>query len=260
MHPFISIVTATYNAAEPVSRLLDSLAKQTYKNFEWILQDGASTDSTISIVNSFEGKLPSMSVGSEKDSGIYNAWNNALPRVRGKWILFLGADDALAADDVLERTAQELEKLPESIQYFSCPLSLVDKTGKEVKVLTPHEDPFSVMPERMPFPHCSLFHSASLFQERVFTEQFRITGDYDLLCSTVRPDNFALGDILVTKMENGGISATRNWRDLLFKEKYLVRQRYFPVKELGYHLHSLRRYLWLWGKCSVRRKLAAMRS
>ena len=85
--PLFTIITAAYNAAATLPRLLDSLAGQTCRDFELIIQDGASKDDTVAMAESYRHKLPALSLASEPDTGIYDAWNKALSRVRGEWVL-----------------------------------------------------------------------------------------------------------------------------------------------------------------------------
>ena len=93
MPPFFTIITSTYNAAATLPRLLDSLASQTCRDFNWIVQDGASSDATIQIVEQYRDRLPEVLADSGKDSGIYDAWNKAIDRWQdkmGEWVLFFG--------------------------------------------------------------------------------------------------------------------------------------------------------------------------
>ena len=114
--PFFTIITATRNAAAALQRLLDSLAGQTCRDFELVLQDGASTDGTTAVAEACRGRLPALVVASEPDAGIYDAWNKALQRAAGEWILFLGADDRLAAEDTLARCKERLAGIgPEKV-------------------------------------------------------------------------------------------------------------------------------------------------
>lgn len=101
--PFFTIITSTLNVIETIERCVKSVAEQTFRNYEHIIVDGASTDGTVEFLNSRK-ELFSVLI-SEPDTGIYNAWNKALKYARGEWILFLGADDILADKNVLSDVA-----------------------------------------------------------------------------------------------------------------------------------------------------------
>lgn len=89
----ISVITAVYNAEIFIEDLICSLRSQTYKNFEWIVVDGASTDKTLEILNDI--KDLNISIISESDFGIYDALNKGIKKSSGEYYLVLGADDKL---------------------------------------------------------------------------------------------------------------------------------------------------------------------
>ena len=83
-NPRFSIVTVSYNSAKTIERTIKSVLNQTYKNFEYIIVDGASTDVTIDIVKNFEPLFEGrMKWQSEPDKGIYNAMNKGIQRATG---------------------------------------------------------------------------------------------------------------------------------------------------------------------------------
>lgn len=122
MPPFFTIITSTYNAATTLPRLLNSLASQTCRDFNWIVQDGASSDTTMQIVEQYRDCLPEILADSSKDSGIYDAWNKAIDCWQdkiGEWILFLGADDTLLSHDTLATVKEKIITLKKT-GHFSC--------------------------------------------------------------------------------------------------------------------------------------------
>lgn len=93
MKPTISVITVTYNAANLLPGLIDSLRAQTDHDFEWIIVDGASTDGTVELIKSDDDVVTRWI--SEPDFGIYHALNKALHMATGEYYLVLGADDRL---------------------------------------------------------------------------------------------------------------------------------------------------------------------
>lgn len=98
-----SIIIVTRNAGVTIQGCLSSLAAQTYGDFEVVIQDGLSTDDTLSIIEAFRRRHPELDVHVQqgRDGGVYEAMNMALDRARGDWVLFLGSDDKLFAADTL---------------------------------------------------------------------------------------------------------------------------------------------------------------
>ena len=89
----LSIITATWNAENFLPRAIKSLEKQTDKDFEWIISDGSSTDSTLEILKNVEGI--NIKIISKEDFGIYDALNRGIKNCNGEFYLVIGADDEL---------------------------------------------------------------------------------------------------------------------------------------------------------------------
>jgi glycosyltransferase len=99
----VSIITGTYNSDATVRDTLISVQKQTYKNIEHIIIDGASTDKTLEVINNTGHCGP---VRSESDNGIYDAMNKGIDVAKGDIIGILNSDDFYTEDDVIEKVVE----------------------------------------------------------------------------------------------------------------------------------------------------------
>ena len=88
----ISIITATLNSEKQISRLINSLNRQTNKSFNWIVKDGGSTDSTLSKLSKIDSDIDTKIIKSI-DKGIYDALNQAIKKCKTNYYLFIGSDD-----------------------------------------------------------------------------------------------------------------------------------------------------------------------
>jgi glycosyltransferase involved in cell wall biosynthesis len=95
----ISIITVVKNAESTIEETILSVINQKYSSYEYIIIDGGSTDSTISIIQKYS-KYISYFV-SEPDKGIYDAMNKGISISKGEWLYFLGSDDIFFNDNVL---------------------------------------------------------------------------------------------------------------------------------------------------------------
>ena len=98
-HPKFSLITVTYNAGAVLEDTIQSIITQTYKNVEYILIDGASTDNTMRIIERYRDHIHT--VVSEPDQGLYDAMNKGLSLATGDYVCFLNAGDCLHEDDTL---------------------------------------------------------------------------------------------------------------------------------------------------------------
>lgn len=183
--------------------------QQTCRDFEWIVMDAASKDGTAQVARSF-GDLVTQLV-SERDSGIYDAWNKALPRVRGQWVLFLGAGDSLYAPDVLERVSAALDRLPQDITTAYGDVTVFDAvTGVDTRVRS-HvfqglDGPWCGGRPLLPC-HQGVFQRARVFDGFRFDQRCRISADNEALLRELLAGRGTKLDLMVARFETGGISA-----------------------------------------------------
>lgn len=96
----LSIVIPTFNSEGCIRVALTSVLSQSYVDWEVLVMDGGSVDSTIAVANSFHDDR--IRVFSEPDNGVYDAMNKGIDHAKGEWLYFLGSDDYLLNEHVLE--------------------------------------------------------------------------------------------------------------------------------------------------------------
>lgn len=229
--PFFTIITATFNAAATLPRLLGSLAGQSCRDFELVIQDGASQDRTLAILEAYRHRLPGLDVVSEPDQGIYDAWNKALGRINGQWVIFLGADDSLVDAGILDTAKKKLLALPDSAAFASGDVIVCDDE-KELGIQQGlGEDAVQRLRSGSPAMHSGLFQRARVFALGGFDTSFTITGDHDFVVRhwAKASDGVRLG-LPVTRMDIGG--ATSSLRNvLLFRYEFArVMRKHFGLK------------------------------
>jgi len=202
--PLISIVVAAYNGAATLQQCINSVALQTYPHKELIIIDGGSTDGTAELLKTNQQLITYWS--SEPDQGIYHAWNKALPRARGEWICFLGADDHFWDEHVLTKMAEELAKLPADIRVAYGQIMLLNGAGEGLYAIG---EPWERLKQRflksMCIPHPGMMHRRSLFEQHGgFDESFRIAGDYELLLRELKTaDAVFVQELVMVGMRQG---------------------------------------------------------
>jgi glycosyltransferase involved in cell wall biosynthesis len=98
-YPLITIITAVLNNKKTIEDTIISVLMQNYKNIEYIILDGGSTDGTLDILSSYKKQINCLI--SEPDRGVYDAFNKGIDLANGDWIYFLGSDDQFADNNVL---------------------------------------------------------------------------------------------------------------------------------------------------------------
>lgn len=202
--PLFTIIIATYNAETYLQRALESIKNQSYKNFELIVVDGASNDTTCTIIENNKTIIDYFI--SEKDNGIYDAWNKGVSRSKGDWILFLGADDILFEDALQQYAAFINNNFLQEADLISSKLQMVDSKDNILKVIGEKW----VWPSclyRMNFAHPGSLHSKHLFKQvGLYNIDYKICGDFELLLRKRNEIKSEFMNQITTKMFNGGVS------------------------------------------------------
>jgi glycosyltransferase involved in cell wall biosynthesis len=98
-----SIITVCKDSEKTIENTILSVINQTYKNFEYIIIDGLSTDNTLNIIEKYRDKISQ--VISEPDNGLYDAMNKGIKLATGDYLFFLNSDDQFLHDNILELVA-----------------------------------------------------------------------------------------------------------------------------------------------------------
>lgn len=171
----LTIVTVNRNNSEGLKRTIESVLLQSFKDYEYIVIDGASTDDSISVIESFS-KNNTIKWKSEPDKGVYDAMNKALLMASGEWVCFMNSGDCFNSSSVLKDIfVGHHEEVAESDVIYGDTVN-VFSWGKIVKSPLPLE---KIM-ERMPFCHQSSFVRTDKARKFMFDCKYKIAADYDL--------------------------------------------------------------------------------
>ena len=113
----ISIITVTYNCQNTISKTIESVIGQTYKNFEYIVIDGNSNDNTNNIINNYKERITYYI--SENDHGIYDAINKGIEIAKGEFIIILHSGDIFYNNSTIEQAVNQIQKNIYTDIFFS---------------------------------------------------------------------------------------------------------------------------------------------
>lgn len=204
----ITVIVSVFNGVKTLQQCIDSVCSQTYADKELIVIDGGSTDGSTELIKANDHKISYWI--SEPDTGIYNAWNKGLAQAKGDWICFIGSDDFLWSDDVLQRMALSLSSTAADINLVYGKIMLLNQVGDELYQMgVPWAQVKSRFNQLMSLPHPAVMHRRGLFtQHGNFDESYRIAGDYEMLLrELIKKDALFVPDVVVTGMRQGGISS-----------------------------------------------------
>lgn len=130
----ISIITATYNSADTLRDTMESVLRQTHRDIEYLVIDGASKDNTRDIIQEYEPRFEGkMRWVSEPDKGIYDAMNKGIAMATGEVVGILNSDDFYTSDTVLEQLVSALTSTGADAVYGDIHFVDPDNLSKSVR-------------------------------------------------------------------------------------------------------------------------------
>ncbi len=181
LKPKLTLLTATYNSGKTVADTLRGVAIQRYPNIEHIIIDGGSTDDTLAVVAQ-EGAHVAR-ILSERDQGIYDAYNKGIGLATGDIIGFINSDDFYAHAGVAERVIALFEADP-ALEAVHADLVYVDQedTAKVVRWWRSRPCTDRNLARGFIPAHPTVFLRRSVY-ERVglFDLQYKLAADYEFL-------------------------------------------------------------------------------
>lgn len=217
----ITIIIPTYNSGRTVRAALESVHTQTFQDWECVVVDGASKDDTLEIVKEYCDKDSRFRFISEKDHGIYDAFNKGWRMAKSPWVHYLGSDDTLTPVG-MSGVATELDEAY-AIVTGDVYLHRVDGTAREQQANG--------------FIGC---HQGVVMRKKVlelmggFDEQYRIIADYDLMVRTKKAGYKAKNvRTVVANFSVGGESQKLSSQWKVMKERYRI------DKKNGAHLPAV---------------------
>ncbi len=216
----LSIVTINLNNREGLRRTIESVVGQTYRDFEWVVIDGGSTDGSKELIESYAEHFAYHV--SEPDKGIYNAMNKGIKASSGDYLLFLNSGDYLADKDVLEKVIPLLQDKDMYVGYLQIGGNIQKpQVSSDESLLNTLETGF--------FPHqASFIHRRVFSHYGLYREDKKIVSDWWLFYRSI-----VLGHATVAKLpfvisvfQGGGISS--RFRDAIEKELYELREEISP--------------------------------
>ena len=221
----ISIITVCYNAEKTIERTIRSVIRQDYKNIEYVVVDGESSDGTLDILDRYKTDITILV--SEKDKGIYDAMNKGISLSEGAYILFLNADDYLFSPSVIENMMAAISQYKDSDIFYGNLLMFDDKTG-QAKIWKPGPVSGKLLYSST-LPHPATIYKRTIFEKlNKFDDTYKIAADYEFYVRAFTSDaNFKYLDKLVSVFSYGGVSTSGEYKKLTQDEREKTLFKYY---------------------------------
>lgn len=224
----LSVITVCYNAEEDLHKTMGSVLEQTFSDYEYIVQDGGSTDGTKALVEEYTEKFKQHGISlvfvSEKDHGIYDAMNRALKHCSGRWVQYMNAGDYYHSEKVLEKVF--LSEIAEDATVLFGD-SIEWEAGHEYFL----EGRVDNLLQKDQICHQSSFIDREWMCQQLYDTKYRIAADYNFFLGTYfSGKKFQKIEQVISVFIKDGISSTQELRRV--QETQDVRSRYGLI-EIG---------------------------
>jgi glycosyltransferase involved in cell wall biosynthesis len=239
----ITLVTVTYNAATVLQRTLDSVASQSYKDYEHLIIDGASADATARMAQQYQQSQPDgqVIVLSEPDKGLYDAMNKALRMANGDYICFLNAGDKLHSADTLKHIAEAVEASDTPVGIVYGNTDIVDEMGtfiRKRRLQPPMSLTWKSFRHGMLVCHQSFYVNKSIAQQ--YDLQYRFSADFDWCIRCMKEgerrkmNNVQVFEPLCDYLAEG--MTTKNHKASLRERFRIMQKHYGLIPTIALHL------------------------
>ncbi|MDD4082340.1 MAG: glycosyltransferase family 2 protein [Sphaerochaetaceae bacterium] len=216
----VCVITVSFNASKTIEATIKSVLFQTYKNIEYIIVDGKSTDDTLKIVGKYKNKISK--VISEKDKGLYDAMNKGVKNAKGDVVYFLNADDVLKDSKVVENIVKEFDKNTDfvfgDVEFF---YSIENKYVRVSRIASIDELKKGNMP-----PHQGTFAKRKLLLKYPFDSKYRSSADFNFFCNSIlNGAKSKKADLIIAINTVGGVSSG----SVSYKETEIIVKKNFGL-------------------------------
>ena len=207
----LSIITVNYNDAKGLERTIKSVISQSFKDYEFIIIDGGSTDGSIDVIKKYENYIDYWV--SEQDGGIYQGMNKGLRQAKGEYLNFMNGGDCYHSSDVLDK-----------IFALNSDADIITGIHSENGIRNIGENGVTMLDlYKWAIDHQASFIRRELALRHPYDENYRIVSDWKFFIEALVMDNcsFYYTDTVVVDVDMKGISNTNFELDRLEREAVL---------------------------------------
>ena len=238
--PLISVITITYNAADTLPLTMESVAEQTFMDFEHLVVDGASKDDTIILARRMGTQ--GIRILSEPDKGLYDAMNKGLRMARGRYLIFLNSGDRFHAPDTLTAYADAVFERNPDIIYGETDIMDIEGNRLGPRHLSAPEiltvDSFS--------KGMLICHQAFMVRKDIaplYDTDYRFSADYDWCIRCIKAsragDRVNLNRVTIDYLADG--LTEKNKKASLMERFKIMASHHGSVKAIAAHLSFIPR-------------------
>jgi glycosyltransferase len=203
----VSIITVCFNSAKTIEDTIKSVLSQKYKNIEYIIIDGLSTDNTLEIINKYKNEVDV--IVSEKDEGLYDAINKGIDLASGEIIANLNSDDFYIDENVISDVVEKFKKEKTDLLYTDLYYVEEEKTNKVTRYWKSGAYKKGAFYKGWMPPHPTFFVKKEIYNKYgVFNLKLTSAADYEIMLRFIHKYECTVSYLnrVTVRMRVGGVS------------------------------------------------------
>jgi glycosyltransferase involved in cell wall biosynthesis len=257
MNPKVSVITVTYNAERFLKNTIESILRQSNKEFEYLIVDGGSKDGTLDVVRQYDNiqyasleeavkrdseLSPQICFITEPDKGLYDAMNKGLHLAKGDFVWFINAGDKIYDDNTMQTVVDTIKQNPSCDVVYGQSIIIDEEEnirGERHKIAPQNLTKKSLLNGLV------VCHQSILVRKEIapnYDPQYRISADYDWVCKVLaKSRQNCYIDNYLSRFMIAGVSAQQ--RKKAWEERYRIMRKHFGLPEtLWAHLKIMAKY------------------
>lgn len=221
-NPKISIITVVFNSKNHIEATIKNILSQTYKNIEYIIIDGKSTDGTVEIIKTYQDEI-SLWI-SEPDKGLYDAMNKGIKLATGDYILFINSGDKLFDITTIEQVFSK----PIADVYYGDTV-IINTNDQEIglrRLRPPEKLSVKSFKKGMLVCHQSFIARRQLVP--LFNLNYRFAADYDWTIQILKNSQLIINtSLIISRFLEGGQTSRTVYKGLL--ERFIIMKKHYGL-------------------------------
>lgn len=233
-----SIITVCKNSGKTIENTILSVINQTFKDFEYIIIDGVSTDNTLSIVQKYSDKISK--IISEEDNGLYDAMNKGIKTASGDYLFFLNSDDVFLHDNILEL----VNNINSTAELLYGDIAVLNKKTGKLSIKTHDKFNKIYLLKNTPCQPATFYKKEAFEKYGYFDTNYKIVSDHEWFLRVFLKHNIHAEymGFPISIFNMGGLSTDKNREDKLTAERNAILDKYFTKFERNFY-EFLSKYL-----------------
>jgi glycosyltransferase involved in cell wall biosynthesis len=222
--PCISLITVVYNDITGIEKTILSIINQTWRNLEYVIVDGGSTDGTLDIIRKYEAQITRWV--SEPDKGLYDAMNKGLSMATGEYVWFINSGDRIFAPDTMEKMIGSRDTYPDI--YYGGTM-IIDAEGRDIgdrRLRPPRHLSWKSFRNGMLVCHQSIVVRRNIAPE--YDLNYSIAADIDWVIRVARnAGSIHNTGLILSRFLEGGLSSTKIEQAL--RERFAIMRKNYGL-------------------------------